>query len=84
MNETNFDELAGRIDGIGQALLRVTAQLEMQEIIDGPRVSELWRQAAKTHPGDQAVHHRAHKTLLQLVQMLDDARCARQSMDHPE
>lgn len=75
----DFDDLAGRIDGIGQALLRLAALLEMQDIIDGPRLTGMWRQAAQTRPGDQAVHHKAHKTLQQLAQMLDDARNSRQS-----
>ena len=77
-----FDELAGRIDGIGQALLRLTAALEMQGVIDGLQVSALWRQAAKTHPDDQAVHRKAHMTLMQLAQLLDDARSSRQSAGH--
>lgn len=79
MDSEDFDELAGRIDGIGQALLRLTAALEMQGVIDGLQVSALWRQAAKAHPDDQAVHRKAHMTLMQMAQLLDDARSSRQS-----
>lgn len=78
-NTADFDDLAGRIDGIGQALLRLTAELEMQGVIDGPRVSAAWQRAATVQPDDQAVHRTANRTLLQLAQMLDDARCFRQS-----
>lgn len=35
MEARNFDELAGRIEGIGQALLHLTAALEMGGAIDG-------------------------------------------------
>lgn len=79
MDDEAFDTLAGRIDGIGQALLRLTAELEMQGIIDGPRVSGAWAQVAARRPEASAVHRSAHGTLRQLSQMLDEARNARQS-----
>lgn len=75
----NFDELAGRIDGIGQALLRMTAELEMQGVIDGPRVSAAWLQVAERRPETSDLLRSAHKTLRQLALMLDEARDARQS-----
>ena len=84
METTDFDELAGRIDGIGQALLRLTAELEMQGLIDGTRVSAAWTRAAQPHSGDKAVHHSSHKTLAQLAQMLDEARSSRLSRWLPE
>lgn len=79
MDTKDFDELAGRIDGIGHAVLRLAAALEIRQLIDGPRVSALWRQAAHLRPDDEAVHRKAHMTLLQMAQMLDDARSSRQS-----
>ncbi len=79
MNEKLFDELAGRIDGLGQALLRLTAALEMQGVIDGPLVSERWREAARGCPDDSTMHRSARKTLLQLAELLEDARSSRQS-----
>lgn len=75
----NFDELAGRIDGIGQALLRLTAELEMQNIIDGSRVSTAWMQVADRRPETTEVHRSAHRALRQLAQMLDEARSSRLS-----
>lgn len=78
--ETNrFDELAGCIDGIGQALLRLTAELEMQGVIDGSRVSAAWVQVATQRPEPTAAHRSAHSTLRQLAQMLDEARGTRLS-----
>jgi len=79
MDKTEFDELAGRIDGIGQALLRLCAELEMQGVIDGSRLSAAWMHVADRRPNATAVHRKAHNTLHQLAQMLDEARSARLS-----
>lgn len=83
MDTKDFDELAGRIDGIGQALLRLTSELEMQGVMDGSRVSAAWAQVAARRPETTAVHCSAHRTLRQLAQMLDDARRSRQSRGTP-
>lgn len=79
MSTKDFDELAGRIDGIGQALLRLASVLEVQGVIDGPQVSATWMQVAERRPETTAVHRSAHNTLRQMAQMLDEARAARQS-----
>jgi len=79
-NTADFDELAGRINGMGQALLRLTAELEMQGVIAGPRVSAAWRRAAEPFGGKRPAHRATHKVLLQLSQLLDEARQSR--MDH--
>lgn len=84
MDAKDFDDLAGRIDGIGQALLRLTAELEMQGVIDGPRVSAAWVQVADRRPEATEVHRWAHKALRQLAQMLDDARQSRLSRWLPD
>lgn len=84
MQDESFDKLAGHIDGIGQALLRLTAELEMQGLIDGSRVSAAWRNVADRRPEETPVHRGAHNTLRQLAQMLDDARRARLSSWMPD
>ena len=84
MNTQDFDTLAGRIDGIGQALLRLCAELEMQGVIDGSRLSGAWTRAAQPHTGDTSVHHSSHKTLLELVHRLDEARSSRLARWMPE
>lgn len=84
MDTKHFDELAGRIDGIGQALLRLTSELEMQGVIDGSRVSAAWLQVAERRPETTDVHRSAHRTLRQLGLMLDEARGARQSRWLPD
>ncbi|MCB8748344.1 hypothetical protein LHU53_15695 [Rhodoferax sp. U2-2l] len=79
MDEKLFDELAGRIDGIGQALLRVTAALEMQGVIDGPLVAEGWRMAALPHTAGSVMHRSAYQMLQQLADALEAARSSRQA-----
>lgn len=75
MSELEFDELAGRIDAVAQAVLRLTARLEMVGIIDGPQISQAWRQAAQ--PGRTPVHTASHRILQELADLLDDARRSR-------
>ncbi len=82
MDEKLFDELAGRIDGIGQALLRVTAALEMQGVIDGPLVSEGWRMAVRPHTVGSVRHHSAYTLLQDLADALEAARNSRQAMEN--
>lgn len=73
MEHTEFDELAGRIEGVAQALLRLTAELEMARGIDGPRLSAGWRRAVTDKPAAKA-RETARQTLLQLAGALDEAR----------
>ena len=84
MNKQDFDELAGRIDGMGQTLLRLTAELEMQGVIDGSRVSAAWVQVADQRSETTEVHRSAHRALRQLAQMLDEARSSRLSRWLPD
>jgi hypothetical protein len=85
MKNPDNTELAGRIEAIGRALLRLTAELEMQRVIDGPRVSERWRQAVPDHKAAQSpVLHVAQDYLKRMADLLDDARQARQSTPHPD
>ncbi len=71
------DDLTGRINGIGQALLRLTAELEMKGLIDGPRVSAAWLRAAAPFGGPSAAHRSTTKVLQQLADLLDEARQSR-------
>jgi len=83
MNTQDFDELAGRIDGIGHALLRLTAELEMQGLIDGPRVSQAWRDARPEHLAVDQVLQASRHVLHQLADQLDGARSVRQARGRP-
>ena len=77
MDEAQFKTLTGRIDGIGQALLRVVSHWEMRELIDGPRVAAEWRQARPERLATDAELQASRKVLHQLADLLDDARQAR-------
>lgn len=74
MKTNDFDELAGRIDGVAQALLRIVAELEIARLMDGPRLSAAWRQARPEHLAlDQQLHASRH-VLHQMADSLDAAR----------
>ena len=78
MDGRDFDELAGRIEGVAQALLHLTALLEMQGVIDGPRLSRALRSAQG--PSVLPVLETARHTLRELAEKLDGARTERQSL----
>ena len=77
MDQAQFDILTGRIDGIGQALLRVVSHLEMRDLIDVPRVAAEWRQARPEHLATDPELQASRKVLHQLADLLDEARQAR-------
>lgn len=77
MQGDTMEDLQGRVDGVAQALLRLAALLEMGELMDGPRLSALWR--AHRPPADAPALLRAAslRTLGQLADALDGARAVR-------
>ncbi len=77
MDKELFDELAGRIDAVGLAMLRLAAALERQELIDGPRLSKTWRGALSPRIQDTAIRLAASQHLEKLAGVLDDARSFR-------
>ncbi len=83
LNADNFNDLAGRIEGLSWAVLHLTAALEMKDLIDGPRLSKSWRGAL--NGGDERSHMRqaGRDYLAKLALLLDDARTARQSAAQP-
>lgn len=74
----DFDELAGRIEGVARALLHTVARLEAAGIMDGPGLSGEWRRAGQA-AGATHAQQTAARTLRELAQALDDARRHRQS-----
>lgn len=79
MESTDLDELAGRIDGVAQAMLRLTAQLEMDGFMPGPRLAQAWRQARPEHLALDVQLQASRKVLLQMAEQLDAARSNRQA-----
>ena len=55
MHNTEFDELAGRIEGLARAVLLIAAGLEMAGLMDGPRLADDWRGVAQRLPAGQPV-----------------------------
>lgn len=80
MTQPDNTELAGQIEALGRALLRLTAELEMERIIEGPRLSQAWREAVPEHmAADSRVLHAARRYLHSMAGLLDEARSSRQS-----
>lgn len=80
MESTGLDELAGRIDGVAQAVLRLAAQLEMDCVIPGPRLAQAWRQARPEHLAFGAQLQASRKVLQQMAEQLDAARATRKRL----
>lgn len=81
MDLKDFDELAGRIEGVSRAVLHLAAALEKSNFIDGPRLEQAWRGSLSDRNVDTPVRSTAHKTLQELALALADARRFRQSQD---
>jgi len=78
MNNDDFNELAGRIQGLGDFVMHLTAELETKQLIDGERLNQGVREFAanRCFEGD---HLQATKrTLNEIAQFLNDARMRRQ------
>lgn len=78
MNTQEFDELAGRIEGLSRAVLSLTVAMERQALIEGPRLSQAWRDSVSDRSADTPLRSTARKTLQELAAALDDARNHRQ------
>lgn len=78
MESTGLDELAGRIDGVAQAVLRLAAQLEMGNVMPGPHLTQAWREARPEHLALGVQLQASRKVLLQMAEQLDTARASRQ------
>lgn len=79
MEDTRIEDLQGRVDAVAQALLWLTAELEMAAVIDGSRLSAAWR-ARQLPPGTApALAAASLRTLAQMADELDAARAVRQS-----
>ena len=81
MHTAEFEELAGRVHALSHALLRVAAELELMQVIDGPRLTRAWRGLRMDSQGSDLRRQSAHLVLGQLADLLDEARAnrARQS-----
>jgi hypothetical protein len=78
MNSIEYSELAGRIQGLSDLVLHTVAQLEMNGLIDGPRLTDDLHQFADRRRIDGPHQESARKTLHELATFLEQARTARQ------
>lgn len=77
-------ELAGRIDALSQALLRVVATLEISGHINGADMTAAWRRARPAHLAATTELRASRKALHQLADRLDEARVMRSRRAGPE
>jgi hypothetical protein len=78
MNDADFNELAGRIQGMGDFLLALTAALEVQQVIDGERFTRNISQFAENRCFDGEHLEATKRTLSELARFLTEARQYRQ------
>jgi hypothetical protein len=73
MEQRDFDELAGRIEGLARAVLILAQTVERETDMDGLTLTHQWRESVGAQP-DEGSLDTARKTLHALAQQLDDAR----------
>ncbi|WP_133247345.1 hypothetical protein [Azospira sp. I13] len=78
MQEQNFNELAGRIEGLARVVRCLVATLEDEQLIDGSRYGESLRRDGQPHQGDGVMLVRARKVLRDIADQLETARNLRQ------
>jgi hypothetical protein len=78
MHNEDFDELAGRIQALTDFVLHLTADLEINQIINGSRLTQGLHKFADGRQFDGRHLQATQRTLHELAQFLDDARSRRQ------
>ena len=78
MGDSDFNELAGRIEGLGLAVMYLAATLEMNGTINGRRYCASLRRAEKGLCFPQPHLSATKRTLREMAKALDAARIARQ------
>jgi len=81
MNNDDFDELAGRIEGLANFVLHLAAELEVKNCINGPNLTDAVRGYAerrKFPDGTDRFADATRRMLQGLAQSLDTARMRRQ------
>lgn len=78
MDTHEFDELAGRIEGVARAVLLLAQMVERETCMDGLTLTRQWRDSVPKQQAGAGIQGTARKTLHQLAQALDDARTRHQ------
>lgn len=80
MADSDFDELAGRIEGIGRAFMLLVSMLEEQRIVSGRRYCASLRRMEKElcFAGQHLVSTK--RTMRETAKAIDDARRRRRTL----
>lgn len=78
MGSREFEELAGRIEGLGRLVLAVIADLEDREMLNGVRFCRSLRSTAEMLSFDRRHLEATKRTLQETADALDGARRQRQ------
>jgi hypothetical protein len=79
MDTRDFEELAGRIEGVARAVLMLAQMMERETCMDGPTLSRQWRESVSPQ-ANAGSSDTARKTLHQMARDLDDARSRYQEL----
>ena len=79
MTTHEFDELAGRLEGLSRAVLLLATEMEEETTMDGLTLTRRWRDSVPQDAASGSLRT-ARNTLHQLAQALDDARSRRQQL----
>lgn len=74
MHADDFDELAGRIEGLARTVLHLAARLEDSGVIDGPALAEGLRGGIVLTDGAGVLMTTAKRTMDNAANTLDEAR----------
>ncbi len=80
MNNDDFNELAGRIQGLGDFIMGLTMELEIHHVIDGERFTRHIQHLADNRRFDGEHLEATKRTLGELARFITDARRRRQEV----
>jgi hypothetical protein len=73
MNQEQFNELSGRIDGVARVLMTLICDLEVRERLNGPRFCQSLRSSAEAR-GSNPEHATSARVMVQIADQLDTSR----------
>ena len=74
MQSRDFNELAGRIEGLGRVVLHLVATLEVSGTVNGPVFTEALRRSVVPNGTPNPVMAAAKVTLEEIAKALDEGR----------
>lgn len=77
MQNDEFNELAGRIEGVARAVLLLARMVERETCMDGLTLTRQWRESFPPQAG-AGIPDTARRTLHAMAQQLEDVRTRHQ------